>query len=1169
MNDFEDMLLLAVQHKLFHLNDSDILDLIVALRMFTRSLMIKRRVEDLQLGVESYQKKLNITTPQKTFLEIEFKELYTLTYKPPGVIYKDLDKQKRVMQVDELYKFLDKTLKTVRDELHHRILNFCLGYNKEMSRRRWTAIDKNRSELMVELLDKQMRERRIIINLERLVGAWELEMDYKLMTRTNQRDLPKDIPLDRIEVLRYDTKGVKVRKGKMQTKTELTLEQTQQGVSDEVLVSIKGVEELKRKVKIKGEKKKALFTLRQKPVTMEILPEPTSNKLCGPDGPYLGPKRDRVFTDLSQPEKDRLKADIRATNILLQGSELTKDDRESQLYDEFEHFGQHKGENIHDFYKVNKGLKESNHDQLYAYLKQHEVHANENKMLMERLNPHSNDPLTLVSNVSPYQYSPSSSVPPQPSYIPLVTYQPQFADNTPLNGRQNMVQGNNARGVVAAGNGGAQNRAGNANAGQGKPIKCYNCNRIAQENGVDLDEEKLLFLAGRQTNTFDDDVDEGPVQDMAQQEDNIFQANQCDAFDSDVDEAPTAQIMFMANLSSADPVYDEIGLSYDSDTLSEVQDHDNCLDNLNESHEEHEMHNVVQQNDVVDSDTKYTSNSNIISYEQYLRDNEDQVGHSDVSSVPNDAIMIITNDIYEQDASITAELARYKELAEVYEKRAQFELTKQELMIDTQMRMIIKHRNVKEEYLQKELHYVKMKLNSTLNYNKLIREEVSTLKHDFKQKENKLLEEFLDMKHLKEKVEDKLYKQDQSLQTVHMLCKPKSFYDEINMVVIGYKNTYYLSKAKQVQPALYNGHEIVKPNHDRALVHDSEDTLEIAETTRKQMIEKMRDPKCVKKKVKIAPHSYSKEIYLATSTPQKQLTPEQIFWSDDLIKMKAKALKELAKSAKPNTVVMVYHPNTPAKLVPKVLLTKRERGFEQTKTCYLTEVIPFFKTIKEHFEEIQKALIQEIKEMKEVFDQMEAEVDQKAMDKKCDEIERKNLLIENENLIDDCLFKEVFYTAINYVLTISRFSEMHDAYTVAQNQIVELEAEISNLKHKIQKHDHDVMIKHFSKLEVEHLNLQLKYQHLKESFGNKKSKTSSDVPAFDSVFVIGQLKEQLQGRGNTIRELKEKLSRLKAKHSEADLILDFKALDSHNKDLTVKVNALQDLNERFRAEKKN
>nr|GEW57667.1 integrase, catalytic region, zinc finger, CCHC-type, peptidase aspartic, catalytic [Tanacetum cinerariifolium] len=53
--------------------------------------------------------------------------------------------------------------------------------------------------------------------------------------------------------------------------------------------------------------------------------------------------------------------------------------------------------------------------------------------------------------------------------------------------------------------------------------------------------------------------------------DNVFQADDCDAFDSDVDEAPTAQTMCMANLSSADPVYDEAGPSYDSDILSEEQ----------------------------------------------------------------------------------------------------------------------------------------------------------------------------------------------------------------------------------------------------------------------------------------------------------------------------------------------------------------------------------------------------------------------------------------------------------------------------------------------------------------------------------------------------------------------------------------------------------------------
>nr|GFB11573.1 integrase, catalytic region, zinc finger, CCHC-type, peptidase aspartic, catalytic [Tanacetum cinerariifolium] len=58
---------------------------------------------------------------------------------------------------------------------------------------------------------------------------------------------------------------------------------------------------------------------------------------------------------------------------------------------------------------------------------------------------------------------------------------------------------------------------------------------------------------------------------------------------------------------------------------------------------------------------------------------------------------------------------------------------------------------------------------------------------------------------------------------------------------------------------------------------------------------KMTDPECVTHKVKITPHDYSKENLLATFTPQKQLTPKQIYWSNDLMKLKSKALKERAK----------------------------------------------------------------------------------------------------------------------------------------------------------------------------------------------------------------------------------------------------------------------------------
>ncbi|GJQ99879.1 retrovirus-related pol polyprotein from transposon TNT 1-94 [Tanacetum coccineum] len=60
---------------------------------------------------------------------------------------------------------------------------------------------------------------------------------------------------------------------------------------------------------------------------------------------------------------------------------------------------------------------------------------------------------------------------------------------------------------------------------------------------------------------------------------------------------------------------------------------------------------------------------------------------------------------------------------------------------------------------------------------------------------------------------------------VHMLCKPKPFYDEKKKVAIGYKNPLCLTRAKQVQSALYNGTEIVMTNHKPAVVHAWE-TLE-------------------------------------------------------------------------------------------------------------------------------------------------------------------------------------------------------------------------------------------------------------------------------------------------------------------------------------------------------
>nr|GEX07313.1 hypothetical protein [Tanacetum cinerariifolium] len=459
--------------------------------------------------------------------------------------------------------------------------------------------------------------------------------------------------------------------------------------------------------------------------------------------PQFGLERHRVYSDLTSEEKDRYNADIRATNILrqglpkdiytlinhytdandiwdnvkmlLEGFELTKEDREFaklindmrnikmtmsklQLNSKFVNNMLPEWGRFVTVVKLNRGLRDSNYDKLYAYLKQHEIHAKENKMILERFSQHTVDPLALLSNVSnPQHYSPSSSAS-SSTQVP-----PPLADSRHI--ARNCTQ---------------PKRPQNSDYFKDKMLLMQ-----AQENGVALDAEQLLFLAGRQDNAFDDDVDEQPVQDLALNVDNLFQANDCDAFDLDVDEPPTTQTMFMANLSSAYPVIDEAEPSYDSDILSEVHHHNQYMDDVFAHHEEHVMHDSVQFDHVMNSHTDYTSDSNMISYDQCVLNNEVPVVHNNVSSVPNDVFMMIYNDMCEPSAqsvsnpsqntvvknSLTAELATYKEHVKLYEQRAKFELTEREQKINEQLSRVISDRNFKEEKLKKGTTFYKIATN--------------------------------------------------------------------------------------------------------------------------------------------------------------------------------------------------------------------------------------------------------------------------------------------------------------------------------------------------------------------------------------------------------------------------------------------------------------------------
>ncbi|GJS88274.1 hypothetical protein Tco_0770910 [Tanacetum coccineum] len=156
-NDFEDLFLLNIQEKLNHLPKTDKTSLHTAVNMWIRNLVIRNRVGDLQLGIESYQTKINLERPNWDAADYYFKEDYTIVPKPRAVVYRDRNDQRKLMRLNELHKFSDGTLTRVMEKLDHMVKDFCLyEYNKGMETRKWSEDDKRRSKDFITAIEKRL-----------------------------------------------------------------------------------------------------------------------------------------------------------------------------------------------------------------------------------------------------------------------------------------------------------------------------------------------------------------------------------------------------------------------------------------------------------------------------------------------------------------------------------------------------------------------------------------------------------------------------------------------------------------------------------------------------------------------------------------------------------------------------------------------------------------------------------------------------------------------------------------------------------------------------------------------------------------------------------------------------------------------------------------------------
>ncbi|GKA76178.1 retrovirus-related pol polyprotein from transposon TNT 1-94 [Tanacetum coccineum] len=568
-----------------------------------------------------------------------------------------------------------------------------------------------------------------------------------------------------------------------------------------------------------------------------------------------GVTKTKKYIELSATEKIQVDCDLKAANIILQGlhadihslvnhhrvakdlwervqllmqgTSLTKQDIECKLYDAFDNLPPEWSKFVTDV-KLVKDLHTSNFDQLHAYIEQHELHANEVRIMRE-LNQ---DPLAFVVNQqmkpphfntyqsyqSSYnnpqlqqQFSPSQhgSFQPNQHYLSHYPSQTQFNHSStppshtvtiqPLSGQpliviliawaksrvQDILGRQNS---YAAGTSGTRaNTSGTKGnySSQQRVIECFNyqeeghmarqCPKPKRKRDATWFRDKVLLVEAQGNGKFLNEEELEFLADLGV-----------------VDAKP----VLMANLSS-----------YGLDVLSEVPHSDTTHnDMLNQSVQE----------------MLYSEQIHLVNY-------------------PENEITIVqyTNSSTQQDAMI---LFVFEQLS--HQATNCFKVNKDNLIAN--------------ETLSAELERYKERENEAKNIDNEIALE----------------------KKVKE-LDNIVHKMGQSAQTVHMLTKPQVFYDNNLKQAHGFQNPFYLKKAQQIRPMLYDGSVIAKETNVISIA-DSEETLMLEEESRSKMSLKQSDPVVLENKVNITPTNYAEfnrlsEDFGKRFVPQQELSDEQAF----------------------------------------------------------------------------------------------------------------------------------------------------------------------------------------------------------------------------------------------------------------------------------------------------
>nr|GEU63990.1 hypothetical protein [Tanacetum cinerariifolium] len=184
--------------KLYHLPLELIKDFNNALLLFIKRVVIQNKVEDIQLGVKSYQQTLNLAKPMMFFEGIDQRIPFIMFGTHKGVVYLNQHNIKSFIKLSELKKLCDGTLIKIRENLVDMVKRNKLGTgNKRLKGRDWTDIDIEKSNKMVDKINKVLKRREQLRRLEEYVRGRlkTVNLQLKLFAPTSSNNILPSIKL--------------------------------------------------------------------------------------------------------------------------------------------------------------------------------------------------------------------------------------------------------------------------------------------------------------------------------------------------------------------------------------------------------------------------------------------------------------------------------------------------------------------------------------------------------------------------------------------------------------------------------------------------------------------------------------------------------------------------------------------------------------------------------------------------------------------------------------------------------------------------------------------------------------------------------------------------------------------------------------------------------------